>query len=111
MSIRAFASVVLALLAAGLAAVAAVFYARPIEPSRNVLAHVTAIAPAGARFPRAIVVAETPGGVRTSASIRWNDFRCHVGDSIQAVQVGVTATIDPATCRAPRNQTSSTNRP
>ena len=83
---------------------------RPVQASKPVTAKVISISPTGAKFPRALVVARTATGITSEIIVRWDDFRCHVGDDISGTQTGITVILDRSSCRS-AGQTSSTNRP
>jgi len=83
---------------------------RPVQSSMPVTAKVISISPKGAKFPRALVVARTSTGITSEMTVRWDDFRCHVGDDVNGTQTGVTVVLDHSTCHS-SGQTSSTSRP
>ena len=86
-------------------------WTRPLGTRRDVTARVIRIAPIGAAFPMALVTAQSPAGITGHANVAWDNLRCHVGDNIGAVELGVSLKLKPATCRSPSAQTSSTSRP
>ena len=102
----------LALLAmlAVIAAVVLVVRNTPVQPSHVVTARVIRLVPIGARVPRLALVAETSSGISGQTTVSYFDVPCSVGDTIDAVQTGVTLNLKPATCRKDLHR-SSTSRP
>ncbi len=84
----------------------------PAQASRHVTAKVVRIVPlpVAVRRPRDNVVAVTADGISSSASVRDDQLRCAVGDTVDGTKTGVSVVIDPTSCRRP-DQTSSTKRP
>jgi len=82
----------------------------PVQPSHIVAARVIRLVPIGARFPKMAVVAETSSGITGQTTVNWSDIPCSVGDTIDAVQTGVSLVLKPATCRKALHR-SSTSRP